>query len=143
MAKNTSKLTREKKREIAFELYCQNILTQKEICAQVGWTEKTFSEVKQKENWEAYRGATKLNKQSIINKMLRKLDTLADKDTLDADEISKIASAIERLESNKTSIPNIINSFQGFITWLFPQDGELAKRVNEYQRTYINEKIAE
>lgn len=142
MAKKSSKLTREKKREVAFELYCLNQLTQKEICEQVGWTEKTFTEVKQKEKWASFRGASKINKQSIINKLLAKLDALSDSTDLDADEISKVASAIDRLDSSKTSVPNMLQAFQKFTTWLFIKDAEMAKKVNEYQREYVNEVLS-
>jgi hypothetical protein len=57
MAK-VDKLSRERKRELALEMYLNTDKTQKEICAIVGWTEKTFTDNKEKGQWDSLKGAT-------------------------------------------------------------------------------------
>lgn len=64
MSKNDN-LSRERKRELALEMYLNTDKTQKEICEIVGWTEKTFTENKEKGVWDALKGASTITAANI------------------------------------------------------------------------------
>jgi len=141
-AKKSEGLTRDKKREMALDLYLNTDKSQKEICEIVGWTEKTFSDNKEKGNWEAMKGAETLTAQKIIMKLYKKLDELTEGDLISADALAKTAKVIEMLSNKRTTLSHNINTFKEFTTFLFAKDADLAKKVNKYQQEFINDKVS-
>lgn len=154
-------LSNNQKKEIALDLYLHTDLTQKEICDRIGWTEQTFSKHKQKDNWDILKGATTVTAEKLVARLYRHLDEITtpppprsrrkdDDEEEDeffkwrmpsADELNKIASAIEKLETKRVTISHHINSFKEFTTWLSGKDVELTKVINKLQDEFIKQKI--
>jgi hypothetical protein len=141
MAKK-EKLSRERKREIALDLYLNTEKTQKEICEIVGWTEKTFTDNKEKGLWEALKGATTITAANIIRQLYVRLEGLVYADKIDADALIKVTKSIEFLSNKKVTVSQHINCAKEFTTWLFATKPELAKEVNKAQREFINELVS-
>lgn len=142
MAKD--KTSNDKKRELALDLYLNTDKSQKEICAIVGWTEKTFSSNKEKYKWDELKGASTITAQNIIRKLYLKLDGLANADDFNADALIKVAKAIEMMSDRKVTISHHINSFKEFTSWCLakPNMVDFAKTLNSLQYEFINEKVA-
>jgi hypothetical protein len=141
MAKGT-KLSRDKKRELALEMYLNTDKSQKEICEIVGWTEKTFTDNKEKGGWDSLKGASTITAANIIKKLYLKLEKLVDADKIDADALVKVTKSIEFLSNKKVTISHHINCAKEFTIWLFAKKPELAKDFNKYQREFINEMVS-
>jgi hypothetical protein len=129
------------KAELALDLYLHTDKSQKEICEIVGWTEKTFTANKIKNNWEELKGAGAITSAKIVTNLYKKLHDLSGADSLDADKLIKTAKAIEALSNKKATISQIINVFKDFTTWAFGKNAELAKEINRLQNEFINEKV--
>jgi len=141
MAKK-KELSREQKRELALEMYLNTDKTQREICEIIGWTPKTFTENKEKGDWEALKGATTITAANIIKKLYLKLEILVDNEKIDADALIKVTKSIEFLSNKKVTVSQHINCSKEFTTWLFGRKPELAKEVNKYQLEFINELVS-
>jgi len=135
-------LSRSDKRELAFDLYLNTDKTQKEICSIVGWTEKTFTENKEKGVWDALKGATTITAANITRKLYLKLEELTDADKIDADALIKVTKSIEFLSNKKVTASQLINCFKLFTTWFFAKKPDMAKEVNKFQMEFINEFIS-
>lgn len=135
-------MSRSDKRAVALDLYLNTDKTQKEICEIIGWTQATFTENKEKGDWEALKGATTITAANIIKKLYLKLDKLTDDDEINADALIKVAKAIEFMSNKKVTGSQLINCFKLFITWFFPKNPELAKEVNKAQMDFLNEFIS-
>lgn len=126
------------------DLFINTDKTQKEICEIVGWSERTFTSYKNKENWEEIRSATLLSPNVIIRNLYKKLaDETADGKSIDPDKIAKLASSIEKLSDRRNTISAIINVFKEFTAFLMPLNSNLAKEVNTYQKQFIDHKLNE
>lgn len=142
MAKNQSSLTNKDKKNIAFDLYINTDKTQSEICDIVGWNMRTFTENKQKFNWEELKSAQELTAQKIITNIYRRLEEATKEGSvLDPDKIIKLAKSIESLSDRKVTVSNTINVFKEFTTFLMQEDPELAKKINEKQKQFVTIKI--
>lgn len=141
MAKN-DKLSQERKRELALEMYLNTDKSQKEICDIVGWTEATFTKNKEKFGWDSLKGATSITAQNIIKKLYLKLEALVDADKIDADALIKVTKSIEFLSNKKVTVSQHINCAKEFTVWLFAKKPDLAKELNKYQREFINEMVS-
>ena len=64
---NFRKMTTKQKIDVARTLYLLTEKSQKEISEVVGWSEKTFTEQKQKGKWNEFRDTKSLTKQQIIS----------------------------------------------------------------------------
>jgi len=136
------KLSNDKKRDIALDLYLNTDKSQKDICEIVNWSEKTFSNNKEKFNWEKLKGASTITAQNIIGKLYLKLETIVDADKIDADALSKVAKAIELLSNKKVTLSQHINCAKEFTTWAFSINPDLAKEINKLQSQFITERAS-
>ncbi len=135
-------LSKKDKADLALDLYLNTDKSQKEICEIIGWSQKTFTNYKEKNNWAELRSASALTPSKIIKRLYQRLDQLTEEGReLNADSIIKVAKSIESIKDNKTSISAIINTFKEFTTFLMSQDPEFAKKVNVYQKSFVNHKI--
>lgn len=141
MAK-VDKLSRERKRDLALEMYLNTDKSQKEICEIVGWTEKTFTDNKEKGVWDALKGASTITAANIIRKLYLKLEDLVDADKIDADALIKVTKSIEFLSNKKVTISQHINCAKEFTVWLFAKQPALAKDLNKFQKEFINELVS-
>ena len=135
-------LTRNRKQELALELYLNTDKTQREICDVVGWTEKTFTAHKERGDWQSLKGATSITAARIIKKLYIKLDKLADDDAVNADALIKVANSIEKLSDKKLTLSHHINCAKEFTVWLLRQNPQLAQQLNKYQQQFINQLVS-
>lgn len=135
-------LSKKDKENLALDLFLNTDKSQKEICEIIGWSQKTFTNYKEKNNWAELRSASALTPSKIIKRLYQRLDNLTEEGKeLNADSIIKVAKAIESIKDNKTSISSIINTFKEFTSYLMNTDPEFAKKVNEHQKKFVNHKI--
>ena len=136
------KLTNDRKREIALDLYLNTDKSQKEICEIIGCTEKTFGNWKEKFKWEHLKGASTITARNIISKLYTKLEALTDEEVINADKLIKVAKSIEMLSDRKVTISHHINCAKEFTSWVAAKDVEMAKRINTLQYEFINERAS-
>lgn len=135
-------LSRKQKQDKALEMYLNTELSQKEICEIIGWTEKTFTDNKEKYGWSSLKGASTITSQKIISKLYLRLEQMMDADTpINPDGLIKISKAIEALSNKKVTTSHHINCAKEFTIFLFSKNVELAKEVNKYQREFINQLV--
>lgn len=141
---------RDKKRELAQQLYLYTSMDQKEICAKVGWTEATFTKNKQKYKWEELKAAYTLTRESVIRNLYQQVNLITEtanqeKRALTAkecDQIAKLSNAIEKL-NRKESLSSYIQVFDTFSKWLLKVNAKLAREVIGYQDDFIGIKVNE
>ena len=135
--------------EVARILYLTTEKTQKEICAVVGWTEKTFTEQKQKGKWNELRDTKSLTKQQIISMLhtqtLKLVEAAKDENRLlsarEVDSIAKLAASIDKLEK-KATLETYIEVFEEYNKWLMSVNMNFAQINNHHQDLFIQSKIA-
>ena len=141
MAKS-KQLTRKQKQEKALEMYLNTELSQKEICEIIGWTEKTFTDNKEKYGWASLKGASTITSQKITNKLYLRLEEMVNGDSpINPDGLIKISKAIEALSNKKVTVSHHINCAKEFTIFLFAKNPELAKQVNQYQKQFISQLV--
>jgi predicted transcriptional regulator len=133
---------RKSKADIAESLFVASGKTQKEIAEALDVSEQTVSKWANEGNWKARRGAGIISTESVVQKLLAKLDELTKADALKADEVAKIASAIQKIKKEKKTMDDFIEVFMAFDVWLQKQDRKLAEKVNDFQTLFITEKFA-
>lgn len=141
-------MTSNQKSEIARTLYLTTEKTQKEICGIVGWTEKTFTEQKQKGNWAGIKDVKGLTKQQIIVLLHQQTLALVNEannenrllSAKEIDSVAKLTSSIAKLES-KVNIETYIEVFEEFNKWLMGINIKYAQTNNEHQDLFIQSKI--
>lgn len=134
-------MSNDDKKALALELYLETDKSQKQICAIVGMTEKTFTTWKVDGNWELLKEASTITVKNIISNLYTKAYELSLADKVDADKLVKLANTIEKLQNKKVTISHIINVFKEFTTWAFSENPELAKEINVLQQKYVDFKI--
>lgn len=141
-------MTSIQKIEVARTLYLMTEKTQKEICEVVGWTEKTFTEQKQKGKWNELRDTKSLTKQQIISMLhyqtLKIVDSAKDEDRIlsarEVDSIAKLTASIDKLEK-KATIETYIEVFEEYNRWLMGVNVDFAQRNNQHQDLFIQSRI--
>ncbi len=141
---------RDKKKELALELYLHTGKTQKEICEVVGWTEITFSRNKEKFRWAELKAAHSITRENLVRNLLMQADQITENartekrvlTSKETDQIVKLATSIEKLGRGE-SLANYIQVFESFTRWLMSANAKLAKDLIEYQDAYINIKVQE
>ena len=142
-------LTTEQKREWAQMLFTKERLSQKEISAKVGVSEKTISAWKEKYLWEQLRKSLLVTKEEQLRKLYNQLDFITNDieervrqvaDTKEADVISKITAAIKQLET-ETSIAECFEVGKKFIQFLRKNDLEKAKEVTTLYDAFIQTQL--
>lgn len=141
-----SKKELEQANELARVYYMQGML-QKDIAAKVGVSTVTLTRWVAKGNWDKLRAAKTITRKELVNKMLTQIDEKLESREWSADEISKAAAAVEKLDK-QTNIITIIEVFSSYNTWLVARmqldpelTPELVKIMNRYQDMFIGEKL--
>ncbi|MBK8847293.1 MAG: hypothetical protein IPO27_12410 [Bacteroidetes bacterium] len=141
-------MTTKQKIEIARTMFLNIEKTQKEICEIVMWTEKTFTEQKQKGKWTELRDTKSLTRQQIISmlhiQLLRIADVAKDESRIlsarEVDSIAKLAASIDKLEK-KATIETYIEVVEEYNRWRMIVDVDFAQRNNHFQDLFIQSKI--
>jgi transposase len=135
-----SKVELEKLKKLAYELFFNTEKTQKEIADIVGVSEVTLSNWVADNKWGEMKSMEKASRGATIRKIHERIFHLSQNDDVNSsDAASKWAAVLEKIEQRKITLPNKVNVFKDFDTWLFGKDPELAKKVSEYQYQYLLE----
>lgn len=135
-------ISNEDKKAIAYDLYMNTQLSQKEICAKVHVTTATFTAWKKKHEWEIHKQAFSITSQNIISNLMQKAYEMSNQEKVNPDGVLKLVKSIEGLSANKVTISNIINVFKEFTSWAFDKNPEIAKEINKLQKQYVDHKIS-
>jgi len=137
-------LSTDQKRELAYVLYMQAELTQKEIAEKVKVSENTVSRWVNEGGWKQLKAAHKLTPQNFKKRLYEIVTEIIEgerkPDTNEADALLKYAKAIETLEQ-KDNAEIYIQVFKSFEAWLNNLDPELTKMLNSYHQDFVQEKI--
>lgn len=137
--------TKAQAKEYAKTLFLSENLHQKVIAERVGVTEKTLGRWINDGGWRKLKRSLLTTKQTQIGMLYDQLEwinnDIASRDyqvanTKEADVISKITSAIERLEV-ETSIGETVEVAKKFISFVQQEDLPLAKSITSWFDTFI------
>jgi len=142
-------LTIQQKKDWAKLLYTKEGLTQKEISARVGVSERTMSKWVNdpEENWEKLRASIVLTREAQLRDLYdqwTELNNFIKKkkkgekfpDSREADILSKLANAIEKLE-NEVNITSVIDAGKGFIHFVRRVDFQKVHEITTLFDAYI------
>ncbi|MBQ9296822.1 MAG: helix-turn-helix domain-containing protein [Paludibacteraceae bacterium] len=142
----TKTLEQAQRQELA-RMYFMQGMKQKEIADKVGVSRNTICAWIRDGKWDTVRAAKTITRSELVKKMLNDLDEKLATGQWTADEIIKVASAIEKLDK-QTSIVTITEVLTAFNQWLVSRmqvDSELTpeivKIINTYQDKFISEKL--
>ena len=140
-------LEQTQRQELA-RMYFMQGMKQKEIADKVGVSRNTICAWIRDGKWDTVRAAKTVTRSELVKKMLQDLDEKLTSGKWTADDIVKVASAIEKLDK-QTNIVTIIEVFTSFNQWLVSRmqvDSELTpevvKIINTYQDKFISEKLS-
>ena len=142
-------LKKSQEQEFARVLFVSENLSQKEIAERVGITEKTLSKWIEAGAWQKLKRSMLTTKQNQLGMLYDQLEwqntLIADRDikvatTKEADVISKITAAIQRLEV-ETSIGVIVEVARDCIESVRQYDLDLAKRMTSAFDMFIQSKM--
>ena len=139
-------LEQTQRQELA-RMYFMQGMKQKEIADKVGVSRNTICAWIRDGKWDTVRAAKTITRSELVKKMLNDLDEKLASGQWTADEIIKVASAIEKLDK-QTNIVTITEVFTAFNQWLVSRmqvdpglTPEIVKIINTYQNKLIIEKL--
>ena len=142
----TKTLEQAQRQELA-RMYFMQGMKQKEIADKVGVSRNTICAWIRDGKWDTVRAAKTITRSELVKKMLNDLDEKLATGQWTADEIIKVASAIEKLDK-QTNIVTITEVFTAFNNWLVSRmqadpglTPEIVKIINTYQDKFISEKL--
>lgn len=140
-------LEQTQRQELA-RMYFMQGMKQKEIADKVGVSRNTICAWIRDGKWDTVRAAKTVTRSELVKKMLQDLDEKLSSGQWSADEIIKVASAIEKLDK-QTNIVTIVEVFSAFNNWLVSRmqadpelTPEVVKIINKYQDRFVNEKLS-
>lgn len=144
-------LTNAQKKEWAKVLFTKESLTQAEIAEKVGVRAATISKWINTENWQLLKTSITITREEQLARLYQQLELIQDKilerpiaerfaSTAEADIITKLASAIDKLEK-ETGLSEIISVSKQFLEWLRLSDLEKAKELSMYLDAFIKERL--
>lgn len=141
-------LSSKEKKEYAWLLFREGILTQKAIAEKVGVSEKTISEWKEKEGWETKRRSLYNTREDILVDMYlifeNTKNAIKDKggiaNSKDGDAILKLSQSIKNLET-ETSVGQVFEVCKGLIQHVQKIDFERSKEIIDYVDSFLKEKL--
>lgn len=121
---------------------------QKDIAEKVGVSRNTISAWVKSEQWDSLRAARTITRKELVTKMLQQIDEKLESKEWTPAEISKVASAVEKLDK-QANIVTIIEVFSAYNNWLVGRmkldkelTPDLVKAMNRYQDQFIGEKMS-
>lgn len=144
-------LTNKQKREWAQLLFTHENLTQKEIAERVGTSVQSINKWAQDGKWDELKASITITKEEQLKNLYRQLAELnrgiSEKEdgkryasTAEADTISKLANAIEKMETD-VGLADIIAAFRKFLEWMRPFNLAEAKHLTPLFDSFIKTRI--
>ena len=146
---NTLKNTQ--KKSIAKELYLHGDYTFEEIGAKVGTVRQTIARWAREDGWADLKASMTVGKEKILKNLYAHVQTI-NEDILEreegqrvpspkeADILSKLAAAIDKLES-ETGIRELVNVGIAFLKWLRGIDPQKAIDFTELWDAFLKERL--
>lgn len=141
---------RETKRDLAKLLFVHETLSQKEVASRIGVSEQTVCRWAREDNWDQYRVSLTITKETQLHNLYLQLaainDGIATRDgkkyasPSEADTITKLASAIDKMESD-VGIADIVSVGKKFLTWLRRSDLKQAQVITPLFDAFIKENL--
>lgn len=142
----TSKKEQEKNKELARLYYLQGD-THKLVAEKVGVSRVTISKWVSEGNWDAIRTAKSITRKELVAKIMKKADERLENGDMNADEMAKLAAAVEKIDkgTNATTIIEVLTAYNNWLVGRMPVDKELTveflKMTNHYQDIFIGEQV--
>jgi len=143
-------LTIEQKREWAQLLYTKEHLTQKEIAERVGISVQTMSKWVTKFKWDELKVSLTITREEQLKNLYRQLSemnkAISERDgnkyptAAEADTITKLANAIDKLET-ETGLNEILSTFKEFLNWMRKFNLEEAQRLVPLFDDFVKTKL--
>lgn len=143
-------LTIKQKREWAQLLYTKEHISQKEIAERVGVSQQTMSRWVTKFKWDELKASITITREEQLKNLYRQLSemnkAISEREgnkyptAAEADTITKLASAIDKLES-ETGLNEILSTFKGFLNWLRKFNLEEAQRLVPLFDDFVKTKL--
>lgn len=133
-----SKLSIDKKRELAEQLFINEGYNAKTISQMVDISEPTISKWRTKFNWEKRRTEILAAPHKIKELLLAEMEKISkgEKSLVDADALSKIAKAIQSVDQ-KISLQVIVSVFKEFDNWMADNDPAMAINFLDYHKKFL------
>lgn len=139
------------KKDWAAMLYLKENLTQQEISDKVGVSRQTLGKWIKAEKWDERKVGITLTKEQQINSLYRQIELINKNiagreekqrypDSKEADIITKLATAIKKLE-NDVDISSVISAGIKFIEWVRKVDYEKAKELTGLWDKFMKDSI--
>lgn len=145
-----AQLTTKQKKEWAQLLFTKENLTQKEIADRVGVSRVTINRWAQDCKWEELKVSVTITREEQLKNLYRQLSqmnkAIAEREEMrypspgEADTINKLASAIEKMES-EVGLSDILSTFKAFLTWLRKFNIEEAQRLVPLFDDFVKTKL--
>ena len=136
------------KKDYAKLLFLRENLTQKEIAAKVGVTEKTIGKWIKDENWEHLKTSIVITKEEQLRRIYDQIAALNDfiltkedgkfANSKEADSLTKLAAAARALETD-VALADVIEVAKRFIHFLRMVDIDKAKEVTVLFDAFIKD----
>jgi len=131
------------KYEYAYLLYMQKV-PQKDIADRVGVSQQTVVKWKDDGGWELKRVSKTVSRDSMISKLLLKMNDMLDQgDDFNADEFAKVSAQLQKIKSGY-SMDDVADILTKFGDWMIEQSGsdktittEFIKTLTKYQDKYL------
>lgn len=139
----------EQLRALAKMLFIHESLTQKEISGRIGVSEVTLSKWSNDDNWDSYKVSITITKEEQLKSLYRQLSAMNEAISLreqkyatsaEADTISKIANAIEKMETD-IGVSDIISVAKKFIDWTRKFDLKRAQELTPLFDAFIKDNL--
>lgn len=142
-------LTNKQKRDFARTLYLKENLTQQEIADRVGVSRQSLSRWIKDDKWEEMKASLTLTReqqiaslhrqvQELNNTILSREEGLRFATSAEADTITKLATAIKKLETD-TGLSDIISVGVRFLDYLRPIDPEKTREFTRLWDGFVKE----
>ena len=140
-----------RKKELAELIYTRGDLTQKELAARVGVTEKTMSKWVNDGKWDAIRTSLTITREEQLRRLYNQIaeyNTAIEQREAgkrfatagEADAINKLAAAIDKLE-RETGARDILNVGKAMLNWLRKIDLSKAQETSALFDAFLKDSI--
>ncbi|MDR0829651.1 MAG: DUF1804 family protein [Prevotellaceae bacterium] len=136
-----------RQRAIAEDMYIRNGMTGREIAEICGVTEQTISRWKRgkegEKNWDERKNELQLTPVKVKEILLEEAMKVAsgEKSGIDADKLSKIVAAIDRLDK-KINVRLIMDVFREFDNYVVEIDPKIAVEFTKYHKLFLQYRIS-